>query len=233
MYPHAKEALRNGIESISIGSGVHGDVAEFGCYQGRTAGVLAEAMTDCDHTYGSSNKLHGISQRKLWLLDSFKGLPAVTHPADVNSPHLTSGVWREGAISNTTQERVQGFVEQFIPKDRIKVIPGFFNQSMIEIPATTRFAFVHMDCNYYKAQFRYCCIYAHSKCSRTAAHFTSIIGTAIGVLLNLGSKLRGTKTATTSTTPTGGLTALWATASSFTRSETFEHEIPYNNRSPP
>lgn len=150
MYPHAKEALRNGIEYI-YGSGVHGDVAEFGCYQGRTAGVLAEAMTDCDHTYGSSDKLHGISQRKLWLLDSFKGLPAVTHPADVDSPHLTSGIWREGAISNTTQERVQGFVEQFIPKDRIKVIPGFFNQSMIEIPATTRFAFVHMDCDYYES----------------------------------------------------------------------------------
>ena len=31
------------------------------------------------------------------------------------------------------------------------MIPGFFNQSMIEIPATTRFAFVHMDCDYYES----------------------------------------------------------------------------------
>ena len=150
MYPHAKDALRNGIEYI-YGSGVHGDVAEFGTYQGRTAAVLAEAMIDCDHQYGSSDKLHGISQRKLWLFDSFKGLPAVTHPADAASPHLTSGVWREGAISDTSPSRVQGFVEQFIPKNRINVIPGFFKESLEQLPTTTRFAFVHLDCDYYES----------------------------------------------------------------------------------
>lgn len=150
MFPHDKEALRNGIEYI-YGSGVHGDVAEFGTYQGRTAAVLADTITECDLRYSSSDKLHGISQRNLWLFDSFKGLPAVSHPADAASPHLTSGVWQEGAISDTTPALVEGFVGQYMPAARLKVISGFFNDSMVQIPSHTRFAFVHMDCDYYES----------------------------------------------------------------------------------
>ena len=44
MCPHAEQALQDGVEYI-YGSGVHGDVTEFGCFQGRTAEVLAAASS--------------------------------------------------------------------------------------------------------------------------------------------------------------------------------------------
>ena len=44
MYPHAEQALQDRVGYI-YGSGVHGDVTEFGCFQGRTAEVLAAASS--------------------------------------------------------------------------------------------------------------------------------------------------------------------------------------------
>ena len=46
-----------------LGSRVDGDVVEFGCYKGATSLFLSRLLRECD------------SDKKLWLYDSFQGLP--------------------------------------------------------------------------------------------------------------------------------------------------------------
>ncbi len=127
---------------------VPGDVVEFGCWQGDTAEVLAKVMAE---TAGPHDELHGIAQRKLWVFDSFQGFPAATAAPDLVAPHIKAGVWHQGSPAGGTPEAVAQRCGRHIGDARVMVVPGWFKDTLERIPAGTRFAVVHIDCDYYES----------------------------------------------------------------------------------
>ena len=127
-------------------SDVQGDIAEFGCFWGKSAEVLADSISKCDR---------GLD-RKLWLFDSFQGLPDSTLPPDTESPHVKSGAWtwkvEDG--KGPTPTAILQQCSAFLPVDRIKVIPGWYKDTLVSIPGDTKFALVHIDCDLYESAYQ-------------------------------------------------------------------------------
>jgi hypothetical protein len=152
------EALRDLAKGVTYTyiSEVQGDVAEFGCFHGKSARVIAQQMQMCDQVHCASDSSPVLGERKLWLFDSFQGLPKATLPPDTESPHVISGAWNwtvEGANAPTPA----GITQQcsaFLPVDRIKVISGWYREVLTQIPADTKFAFVHIDCDLYESAYQ-------------------------------------------------------------------------------
>ena len=82
--------LSFGVEYV-CNADVKGDIAEFGTMSGRTASIIARAMSKFDRYQDHDPK-------KLHLFDSFKGLPKAESDVDKESPHVKSGVWGGGGL---------------------------------------------------------------------------------------------------------------------------------------
>lgn len=144
--------LKKGVHYI-YGSAVAGDVAEFGCYMGRTAAILAETMAQCQYAYGGALRMHGISRRRLWLFDSFEGFPKASAAADKAAPHIQSGAWGAGTCSGGSPEEARIRCGNLVGMDHVTVTPGWFKDTLKTIPREARFAFVHMDCDFYESTY--------------------------------------------------------------------------------
>lgn len=141
-----------GFQYVMIAA-VDGHVAEFGTASGRTARVLAKAMADLGHQYRLNDPAHGIGERKLFLFDSFEGLPQVSNPIDSASPHVSSGVWAPGVAKDVPADRLLEMCSQYISRDRITIVPGWYKDTLPRLDKGIRFAFVHIDCDLYESTF--------------------------------------------------------------------------------
>ncbi len=87
--------------------------------------------------------------RILWGFDSFQGLP---RPAAEDRSFRKP---KKGKFGNTTAEKVAerlnalGF-QKALRARRIRLIPGFFNQSLKQFP-NRPIAFLHVDCDLYRS----------------------------------------------------------------------------------
>ena len=122
-----------------VGAAVTGDIAEFGTGTGRTSNVISAAMA----SFPSDKKLH--------LFDSFEGLPVSTVEADLNSPHVKQGTWGPGTCRGISASEVRKQCEVFLPADKIVVYEGWFSKNMTKLPAGTKFAMIHLDCDLYES----------------------------------------------------------------------------------
>lgn len=132
-------------------SDVQGDIAEFGCFFGKSAEVLAGAMANCEA------KRHGGPEPTLWLFDSFQGLPDSTLPPDTESPHVKSGAWTwkvQTGGNAPTPTAISQQCSAFLPVDRIRVIPGWYKDTLCKLPADTKLALVHIDCDLYESAYQ-------------------------------------------------------------------------------
>jgi len=148
--PDVFQKLIQGV-GYCVGMGVEGHIAEFGTMTGRTAVVLAQALSFFTSIYGFSDKAHNIAPRKLCLFDSFKGLPKVLNDVDSASPHVVSGVWSEGTCIGLTKDDLMTFCSRLYPKDRIEIFDGWFIDTLPSIEKGSRFALVHIDCDLYES----------------------------------------------------------------------------------
>src|ERR1700678_3713060 len=125
--------LSNGI-GYSYMSDVQGDIGEFGCFWGKSSRSLAAAMQQCEKSYPVI--------RKLWLFDSFQGLPTATLPPDTDSPHIKSGAWTwtvEGRAAPTPKS-VMIECSAYLPESQVTIIPGWYKEVLHQIPDGTKFA---------------------------------------------------------------------------------------------
>lgn len=127
----------------AYGSAVEGDVAEFGVMSGRTALALAASMRALER--------RGFPRRRLHLFDSFQGLPASKAPADRDSPHVRSGAWAPGACMVVTRERLDVLFRGRAPDGGLEVWDGWFKDTLPRLPASARFALLHVDCDLYES----------------------------------------------------------------------------------
>src|ERR1700739_1292171 len=141
MYPADEQALDNAVE-YAFGSGVAGDVVEFGCLTGRTAVILAKAITKMESSYGrASDQKHGIPERKLWLFDSFEGFPETSTETDAQSPHIKANVWHAGEPKGGNPEQIiyDCVRKAGLRKERIIVASGWFCNTLSLILDETKF----------------------------------------------------------------------------------------------
>jgi hypothetical protein len=131
--------------------GVQGNIAEFGTASGRTAVLLAATQAFCNNTLAGIDKGHNIGLRRLFLFDSFVGLPTATSDVDASSVHVASGLWPAGGCRGLTKDQLFSAVNQHLPADNIMIFDGWFSESLPTVPAGETFALVHVDCDLYQS----------------------------------------------------------------------------------
>ena len=111
---------------------VEGDLVECGVYKGGSAAVLGWSMM----------RLEG-DPRKLWLFDSFAGMPPAGE-RDGSYSHTLEGTY-VGSEART-RELLAGVG---VPPDRVEVVTGLFQETFPTV-STPRTALLHVDCDFYE-----------------------------------------------------------------------------------
>jgi len=132
--------LQRGVQYVLHGA-VEGDFIEFGTATGFTASVTAKAIAETRRGY----------DRKLWLYDSFEGLPVSVAAADTESPHVLSGVWGAGTCRGLTANQLRRKIAKIIGADRLVIGEGWYAQTVPQIQPDARFGFLHVDGDLYQS----------------------------------------------------------------------------------
>src|SRR5258708_2076448 len=107
-------ALSEGVAAV-YGYDVDGLIAEFGTMTGETATGLAQAIASCDKHLAHAVKVYNQTPRKLYLFDSFAGLPeSVDGSVDADSPHVRDEVWAAGACRGITDGELAGRIDEHL-----------------------------------------------------------------------------------------------------------------------
>jgi O-methyltransferase len=111
--------------------GIEGDLVECGVYRGGSAAILGWSMMQL-----------GDAARKLWLFDSFAGMPAATDKDGEFSRTL------EGKYVGSEESTRRLVREAGVPADRCEIVVGRFEQTFATV-STPRTALLHVDCDFY------------------------------------------------------------------------------------
>jgi len=121
------------VESV-LKEGVPGDLLEAGVWRGGSC-IFMRAIL----------KLRGVTDRTVWLADSFQGLPAPSHVADRDydlSKFLALAV---------SQAEVEASFQRFgLLDNRVKFLKGWFKDTLPTAPVS-RLAILRMDGDYYES----------------------------------------------------------------------------------
>src|SRR5574337_275897 len=105
---------------------LRGDIGEVGCYQGRTAMLMAS-----------------LTRKTIHLYDSFEGLP------DRQAPDEGSAAWfQRGHLMASPQEVEANFLNAHLPAPKIHV--GWF-KDLVPHQFPSSFCFVHIDGDFYSS----------------------------------------------------------------------------------
>jgi hypothetical protein len=118
---------------------VAGDVCEFGCNEGATSRLLAsEILSDAN--------------RRLWLFDSFEGLPAPT--AQDRLIDDISGLGSMERYQGTMRAREEQVKDKLrlvnFPKDRTYVVKGWIDKTLALSSVPDQVAFAYIDFDFYE-----------------------------------------------------------------------------------
>ncbi|BDX07779.1 TylF/MycF/NovP-related O-methyltransferase [Planctobacterium marinum] len=150
VHPDVYKDIAKSVSYCFISS-VEGDFAEFGTCTGYTASLIAYAISFYAQRMQKHETAHHMQGRKLCLFDSFAGFPKATLDEDLNSPHVASGVWGEGTAKGLSALQLRQLVTQNLPEHNVNIYEGWYKDTLSDIPAGQRFAFVHMDCDLYES----------------------------------------------------------------------------------
>jgi O-methyltransferase len=117
---------------------VEGDVCEFGVAQGATSALLANEIKD--------------TGKKLWLFDSFEGLPK---PTEKDS--LINDIFNLGSIAayKGTMACPEDMVRSRLadikfPDERTKIVPGFIEKTIYTTGLPEKVCFAYIDFDFYE-----------------------------------------------------------------------------------
>jgi O-methyltransferase len=109
--------------------GLPGDFVELGCYEGDTSLLLAEVLRDAK-----------ASSQKLWIYDSFEGLPAKSS----EDFSVAGEAFTEGVLSVSKRDVKLRFLRANLPVPVIKKA-WFSDLTDADLPAKIAFAFLDGD----------------------------------------------------------------------------------------
>lgn len=135
--------LTLGVEYICEGD-VEGDIAEFGVGSGRTSMIIASAMKLFD--------TRNPEKKRLYLFDSFEGLPQADTNIDSDSPHVRKGVWSKGTCKfEMTVPLLTKTLKSIIPESNFKIYKGWFSDTLSLLRPNKKIAMLHIDSDLYKS----------------------------------------------------------------------------------
>ena len=111
--------------------GVAGDFVEMGCYKGDTSLLLAEVLRDQP-------------EKKLWIYDSFEGLPE----KNKFDQSVLGENFKEGELFVTKREVKQRFLKSGLPVPVIK--KGWFTD-LTDVDLPMKIAFAFLDGDFYES----------------------------------------------------------------------------------
>ena len=100
---------------------VPGDLIEAGAWRGGTAIFMRAVL-----------KAHNVSERIVWVADSFEGLPKPSpdrYPADVNDRH-----WTQSTLVATLEDVKANFVRYGLLDDQVRFLVGWFKDTLPRAP---------------------------------------------------------------------------------------------------
>lgn len=116
---------------LTLDKHIEGDVVEFGCYKGTTSLFLMRLIVVSGQ------------QKRLWLYDSFQGLPEKTAEDGTMGDEF-----RPGELAATKAEVVRNFAHANLPKPIIK--KGWFSD-ISENDLPDKISFAYFDGDYYES----------------------------------------------------------------------------------
>jgi hypothetical protein len=112
-----------------------GDICEFGVAQGATSALLANEIIN--------------TTKRLWLFDSFEGLPKPTEKDELKDDifNLGSIEQYEGTMKCSMDMVTTRLAEIDFPMQRVEIVPGFIEHTLKahRLPTEVLFAFVDFD----------------------------------------------------------------------------------------
>ena len=136
-----KDLIQAQEEFVSKFGGKRGVYLEFGTYAGNSAMAFHRAL----HLYFRGQIPH--DHYKMYLFDSFIGLPSSDHPKDKHPS------WEEGVFGIGGSDEIRRILtdENDIPEHRYEIIAGFYEETLpiFRLPDGIKAGIVNMDCDYY------------------------------------------------------------------------------------
>jgi hypothetical protein len=136
-----KEAFYVAIDYI-MSNQIPGPVLEFGSRSGFTSRCLGETMAERNYP------------GKLYLFDSFEGLPDIESDIDLRSPEVREQkVWFKGAMAmpNDTVELIATDLRKFMQPNQFEIVKGFFSDTLPNALPEAPVAMIHIDCDLYQS----------------------------------------------------------------------------------
>jgi O-methyltransferase len=132
--------LRNVQELLEkvIEDNIPGDFIETGVWRGGTC-IFAAAVL----------KAWNITDRNVWVCDSFQGLPRpkpFEYPVDSNDTHFMVQF-----LAVSQEEVTQNFIGYNLLSDQIKFVKGWFSDTLPKIPTDTKLAILRLDGDMYES----------------------------------------------------------------------------------
>ena len=140
------------IDSARKCLGMEGDYVEFGCYKGDTSLLLAEVLkseavlveNSVDNSVERLGKSGGKPVKKLWIYDSFEGLPEKT-----DADESVMGVdFKSGELSVTKREVKERFLRAGLP---VPVIKKAWFRDLTDEDVPEKIAFAFLDGDFYES----------------------------------------------------------------------------------
>ena len=124
------------IDCLNKTKNVNGDICEFGVAQGKTSKLIAYFIKD--------------SNKKLFLIDSFQGLPKPSDKDLLKDDIFSLGDIKkyEGRMSNPEAKVLNELNDIKFNKDKLIINKGFFNSKSIDemkLPSSVSFAYLDFD----------------------------------------------------------------------------------------
>ncbi len=131
---HRLDELDRCVEALLVDD-IPGDLVECGVWRGGASIFLRGAL-----------EAHGASGRRVWVCDSFAGLPAPTHEHDIHD--LSPAVAPELAVR---RERVEAHFERFgLLDDDVRFVEGYFEDTVPTLPVG-QIALLRLDGDYFSS----------------------------------------------------------------------------------
>lgn len=131
--------------------GIPGHVAEFGTMLGNTASALAIGIKLVDNVFADKLDVQNSDGRELHLFDSFEGLPVSNAPEDIKSPAVIDGSWAPGTCEGISPEKLRELCTENLENERVVIHKGWFKDTIPQLPDSSRFALIHVDCDLYSS----------------------------------------------------------------------------------
>jgi hypothetical protein len=137
------DAFRTAFEYI-VGNDLRGDFLEFGSYRGYTALIMARLLREFRRT------------QRLWLYDSFTGLPQIESEIDKASYEVAvKRSWFPGqmAVAEDLVTQLERDLEGVLPSHQFEIVKGNYADVLPTRLPETPPALVHLDCGLYASTY--------------------------------------------------------------------------------